>query len=59
MRFIEFATPVNPQDELDLYLQIAPERFGLMNSQGRVNQQYRPVRRDSLESVHLATRLAT
>jgi hypothetical protein len=30
MRFIEFATLVNPQDEPDLYLQIVPERFGPM-----------------------------
>jgi hypothetical protein len=40
MRFIELAVPVKPQDELDLYLQVAPERFGPMNHQGRVNQQY-------------------
>ena len=40
MRFIELTSPVKPQDELTLYLQVAPERFGPMNSQGRVNQQY-------------------
>ena len=40
MRFTELAVPVKPQDELDLYRQVAPERFGPMNDQGRVNQQY-------------------
>jgi len=40
MRFVEFAVPVKPQDDLDLYNQVAPERYGPMNSQGRVNQQY-------------------
>ena len=40
MRFVEFAKPVKPQDHLDLYNQVAPDRYGPMNSQGRVNQQY-------------------
>ncbi len=40
MRFVEFAEPVKPQDHLGLYNQVAPERYGPMNSQGRVNQQY-------------------
>ena len=40
MRFVEFATEIKPQDHLDLYNQLAPERYGPMNGQGRVNQQY-------------------
>jgi len=40
MRFVEFSNPVKPQDHLDFYLQVAPERYGPMNGQGRVNQQY-------------------
>src|ERR1700722_10413309 len=40
MRFTENPIPIKPQDHLDFYLQVAPERYGPMNSQGRVNQQY-------------------
>jgi hypothetical protein len=40
MRFVELAQPIKPQDHLDLYNQFAPERYGPMNEQGRVNQQY-------------------
>ena len=40
MRFVELATAIKPQEHLDLYNQFAPERYGPMNEQGRVNQQY-------------------
>lgn len=40
MRFLELADPIKPQDHLDFYLQVAPDRYGPMNLQGRVNQQY-------------------
>jgi hypothetical protein len=40
MRFLEIVNPIKPQDHLDLYLQVAPDRYGPMNPQGRVNQQY-------------------
>jgi hypothetical protein len=40
VRFVELVTSIKPQDHLDLYNQFAPERYGPMNEQGRVNQQY-------------------
>ena len=40
MKFVELPEPIVPQDHLDLYNQLAPERHAPMNPHGRVNQQY-------------------
>jgi putative restriction endonuclease len=40
MRFAELPSIVQPKDHLDLYNDVAPEKYGPMNSAGRVNQQY-------------------